>query len=137
MDEEVFEPVVVESPFVWFLESLGFGGLMVAAAGLAAFVLTLFVVFRGKGSAVGPALLLIVPLPVLVSVFSVLQGMIVSFFVISHSDNQIKASEVPAAISATLVTPIFGLLSMAPSYVLALLFLVYRSGKSDSEPLVK
>jgi len=137
MDEDVFEPVVVESPLVWFLESLGFGGLMVAAAGLAAFLLTLFVVFRGKGSAVGPALLLIVPLPVLVSVFSVLQGMTASFAVAMHSDAQIKASEITAAISALLVRPIFGLLAMAPSYVLALLFLVYRSGKSDSEPFVK
>ena len=69
-------PVVGQSYLMWFLQTLGLGGPLVAMAALAAFVLTLVVVLRGRGPNVGAALVFIVPLPVLVSVFWVLKGLV-------------------------------------------------------------
>lgn len=134
------EPVIQQSYLVWFLRTLGPGGLFVGLTGLVAFGLTLLVVFRGKGPSTGAALAFIVPMPVLLSVFCVLKGMLASFSVIAVSDTQLKASEVAAGIAETLSLPLFGMLSMAPSYLLAMLFLLGRSiqadasGKASSEP---
>ena len=132
MPAENGEPFVGQSYLMWFLQTLGLGGLLVALAALTAFVLTLVVVLRGRGTNVGAALVFIVPLPVLVSVFWVLKGMIASFSVITTSNVELKGSEVAGGISEMLVTPFFGLLSMAPSYLLAMFFLFGRSVQAGS-----
>ncbi len=76
MPAENGEPFVGQSYLMWFLQTLGLGGLLVALAALTAFVLTLVVVLRGRGTTVGAALVFMVPLPVLVSVFWVLKGLV-------------------------------------------------------------
>ena len=86
MNAETDGPVVLESNAGWFLQTLGVGGLVIALTALIAFILTLVVVLHGKRSIAGPALLFIVPLPMLVSIFGVLKGMIASFRVITTTD---------------------------------------------------
>ncbi len=121
-----------KSYVAWLFESLGFHfALLLPGAALLAFILTLLVLVRGNRHSTGAALCFIVPLPLLVGIFAMLEGLSASFTVIAMSSAEIKASELVAGLSQALVAPKVGLLLMAPSFVTALLGLTARSLVAD------
>ena len=121
-----------QSFLMWYLQTLGVGGLMIAAAALVAFTLTMLIVLRGKNMTSGSALMLIVPLPLLAGFFSMLKGMMASFGVIVRANVQITVSEIAAALAETSASLLFAILAMAPSYLLAMGYLFSRSLRADS-----
>jgi hypothetical protein len=70
MGEKIGDPIG-QSFLMCLLRSPGMGGLLVALTALIAFVLTLVVVRRGKGTTAAAARVFIVPLPVLVSISNI------------------------------------------------------------------
>ncbi len=124
---EDFEPVR-QSYLVWMISALGWRySLLLPLAGLSAFAGVLFLVLRGKGPAMVGALILIVPLPFLVGVVGVLDGMLSSFQVIGASDLAPKPSAIATAVSMSLFSAWVGLLFSVPSYLAAVFGLITRS----------
>jgi hypothetical protein len=107
--------------------------LALPLAGLLAFVLALIVVLRGGPSA-GPALLFIVPIPLLVGVMGFFDGMVMSFNVIALSEAAPKPNQIADGIATSLVTPIIGMLLMAPAYFVAMGGLFLRTLAGEREP---
>jgi hypothetical protein len=120
MAEDFAEPVR-QSYLMWLVAALGWRYmLLLPLAGLVSFGLTLFVVLRGKGAAQVGALLFIVPLPILVGIMGVVDGMIASYQVIAMSDTIPKPSQIALGQSMALVSALVGLMLAVPSYLLAL-----------------
>ena len=127
------EPVQ-QSYLSWIFNSLGlFYGTLLPLLALVTFAMTLVLVAKGKGPMVGPALLLIVPVPMLLGFFGAIQGAIKSCTVISLSNVPVKASELALGISGALVLPMFGMLLMAPSFAVALFGMFLRSLLANSD----
>ena len=130
------EPVQQQTFLSWTLSALGFEyAILLALAAVLSFVLTLFVLVRGRGAMAGVALLLIVPAPLLIGIFLALQVVMNSSFIITVSPVSPRLSEVATAISAAFAPPLVGMLLMAPSYTLAFLGSVLRSFSSDPDRL--
>ena len=124
---------------MWFLSNMvALGRPLIIFAGLVAFFLTLNIVRRRSTPQVGTALMFIVPIPVLVSMLGVLVGMNSYLNVVGSGEVGLKAGDLMRWISTMVVLPIFGLLSMVPSYVLALIFLcrlsIHPESASDISP---
>lgn len=118
---------------MWYLSNMvAFGRPLLIFVGLVAFVLTLNIVKRKSGPQLGTALLFIVPIPVLVSLLGVLIGMNSYLNVAGSGEVGLKAGDLMRWMSTMIVLPIFGLLSMAPSYVLALITLCRPSIHPES-----
>jgi hypothetical protein len=134
MAEEFAEPVR-QSYLMWFFSALGWRyTLLLPLAGLLAFVLTLLVVTRGKGAAQVGALLFIVPLPVLVGIYGVVEGLIASYQVIAMTSISPKPSAIAEGVSMSLVTIMVGMVLATPSYLLAVAGLIVRSLTRDEPP---
>ena len=88
-------------------------------AGLFAFVVILVLVLRGKGSALPVALMLVVPLPFLVGIVGVVDGLLASFQVIAMSDTTPKPSDLAQGIAMSLTTAWVGILLSIPGFLLA------------------
>ena len=117
-----------QSLISWFASAMGPKYLLLLPlAGLLAFVLILVLVIRGRGWAAAAATVLLVPLPLVVGVFGTVEGMMNSYLVIAMSDVAPKPAAVAEGVSTALVTALFGLLLMAPSYLLAVTGLLVRS----------
>lgn len=115
----------------WVANSLGVYSLLIPIAGLLAFVLTILMVTRGKGTAGALSLLFIVPLPLFVGIYAGIEGAISAYSVIAISDAVPKPSLLAAAISTSLIAPLVGMMFMAPSYVVAMFGLFTRGLSSD------
>jgi len=127
------EPVR-QSLLSWMFTALGFPYVvLLPAAGLVCFLLALIVVLRGRGPMSGPALILIVHVPLLIGVFAAIQGGIASYIIIATSASTPKPSEVAEGISTALVAPMAGMLLMVPSYATAALGAFIRCLGSNSE----
>jgi hypothetical protein len=78
----------------WIFHVLGVQyAFLLPATALLAFVLVLLVSLKGKDRTVGPCLVLIVPLPFLVGIFALLDGLIASFQVIVTTQAPPQASD--------------------------------------------
>jgi len=125
------QPIVEErrpEPYVqWMIRSMGIIGVLVLAAGAFSFVVTLLIVIRGQGPFASAALVLLVAMPLLIGSFGCVKSLISSFQVIALSDATIKASEISAGVTESLVNPLLGFLMMAPSYLVATLGSIVRS----------
>lgn len=131
---EEFEPVR-QSYLMWFFSALGWKyTLLLPLAGLLAFVLTLLVVTRGKGPAQVGALLFIVPLPVLIGIYGVVEGLIASYQVIAMSNTTPRPSQVAEGVSMSLVAVMVGMFLATPSYLAATAGLIVRSFTRDDSP---
>jgi hypothetical protein len=116
-----------QSMLMWTFNSLGWKyTLALPLAGLVSFVLALILVIRGGPYAV-PALLLVVPIPLLIGAVGFFDGMIMSFQVIAMSQIAPKPSEWAEGISTSLVTPVVGMFLMAPAYLVAAGGLIVRT----------
>ena len=113
-----FDPAP-QSLVTWAMMALGPYGVLLAAAGMVSFIVSLMVVIRGRGPMASAALVLIVPLPLLIGVFGAWHGACSSFATIGMSGADLKNSELAAAISDILVRPIAGTLLMIPGYLIA------------------
>ena len=127
MADVMVDDSVQQSMAMWMLHSLGPYALLLPLAALVSFALCLFLVLRGRNAWGGAAACVLVPMPLLLSLFGGLQGAMASFMVISNSQATPKPSEVAAGISAALVIPYVGLLLTAPGYLVAVIGLLARS----------
>jgi hypothetical protein len=125
---------VQQSFLSWMFTALGFKyAILLPVSALVSFVLTLIVVVRGKGPMAGVALVLIVPVPLLISVFAAIEGGISLYKVIATLPTDPAPGQGAAVISTLLVAPMVGMLLMAPSYILATLGSLIRSLSADSK----
>src|SRR5262245_33911240 len=92
MQEDFIEDVPRQQSYLEFIfSSLGWRyTMLLPLAALLSFVLILILVLRGKGSAVPAGLVLLVPLPIIVGVFGVVDGLLASFQVIAMSNTAPK-----------------------------------------------
>ena len=121
-----------QSLVMWVASALGVKfGLFIALAAIVAFVLTLAVVIRGKAASAGSALAFIVPLPALVGLFGAMEELVATFSVLSRSDVEIKVAQLALVATEAVIRPMAGLLAIAPSYLLAMTWLLIRSFRSD------
>lgn len=116
-----------ESYAMWIVRSMGMVGVLILGAGAFCFVVTLLVVIRGQGPFACAALVLIVPIPFLIGLFGMGSALIASFQVVSYAVVSVKASEVFAGLTESLVNPMLGLTVMVPSYLVAILGSIFRS----------
>ena len=125
---------VRQSLLLWFFRALGWRyTLMLPAVTFLSFVLLCFVVFYGRGWAAGAAAVLLVPLPLLVGLMGTIDGLMSSYMVIATSDVMPKPSEVAEGVSTALVTSMVGMCLMIPNYWLAVIGLLVRSMRNESE----
>lgn len=122
-----------ESLVMWIARSMGVVGVLVLGAGAFCFVVTLLVTIRGQGPFACAALVLLIPIPLLIGLFGTGKGLISSFQVLALYPGPVKAGELCAAISETLVTPMLGLVVMVPSYLVATLGSIFRSFAKPSD----
>jgi hypothetical protein len=131
---EEFEPVR-QSYLMWLFSALGWKyALLLPLAGLLTFGLTLLLVTRGKGAAQVGALLFIVPLPVLIGIFGVVEGLIASYQVIAASAVMPKPAHVAEGVSMSLVAVMLGMVLATPSFLAATVGLIVRSFIPDEPP---
>ena len=136
MDQTFEEPPRRQQSFlVWVIGSLGWKYvLLLPVSALFSFVLTAVLVTAGKGKTTGAAVAFAVAIPLLVGIFGLLDGLVASFMVIANSSTIVKPSEWSEGFSTGLVTPLIGMLLMAPSYILATAGLSIRALKGDAKP---
>jgi hypothetical protein len=128
------EPVR-QSMLYWYYSALGLKySLLLPFVAFVAFLLTLVIVFRGKGSLAGVALVFIVPLPVLIGIYASVEGAIAMYQVVAGSTVEAKSSELAQGISMSLASTWVGMFLTAPSYLVAMFGLAARAlfGKKDS-----
>jgi hypothetical protein len=117
----------------WIFMALGWRyTLALPLAGLAAFILALMIVIRG-GTYSGSALLFVVPIPLLVGMFGLFDGMFASFSVLAFAESSPKPWEVAAGFSTALVAPFVGMIFMTPAYLVATGGLFMRTLAGDRE----
>ncbi|HXT57253.1 MAG TPA: hypothetical protein VN699_01410 [Pirellulales bacterium] len=123
-----------ESYLLWLFHALGFRySVLLSAAGLLSFVLTLIVVRRGKGPLAGAALLFIVPLPFFIGSYSVLDAVTAVCGVLAASTTAPTSSELARGIGMSLASLWVGMLLAAPGYLVAMLGLFQRSLAENSD----
>ena len=115
----------------WLIELAGVYGPLMLAAEVIAIALILMLLKRGKGAFVESALNLVIPLPLVVSLFGLLQRGISMFYELSISDRPEPAG-IPVTIFAMLVIAVFGLLISSPGYCLATMSSIRRMLYSQS-----
>ncbi len=122
----------------WMLSALGpVYALLLPLSGFAVFVGACVVVAQSRRPAVIAAYLVFLLLPVLIGVFSSLDGFISGFGVIARGGATPKASEIASGISMGLFTSLVGLLVTFPSYFVfafGLFIRTVQAGKSDTQP---
>jgi hypothetical protein len=119
---------------MWVIHALGWKYvLLLPASALLSFVLTLLLVIAGKGRTTGAALGFIVAIPFLLGLLGMFEGMMASFAVIASSTSAPKPSQVAEGISTSIVTPLAGMVLMAPSYLFATVGLSIRALKGESK----
>jgi hypothetical protein len=106
--------------------------MLLPLSALVSFALILILVLRGKGSAVPAALMLLVPLPIIVGVFGVVDGLMASFQVIARSNAAPTHAMYAQGIYMSLTTFLVGLLLAVPGYLLAVAVTFVRSLLGDS-----
>lgn len=116
------------SYLVWMYQALGIRhSFLLPASAILAFVLVLLVVLKGKDSTIGPCLVLIVPLPLLVGMYAMFDGLVASFQVLSASQVAPKPAEIFEGLAMSSVAPFLGMFLALPSYFAAVLGLLIRT----------
>lgn len=127
MDADIVEPAR-QSIIHFYYNALGLKyAVLLPFAALIAFVMTLLLVWRGKGSHLVPAVLVALSLPVLVGIYSFFDGLISSFQVIATATTSPKPSEWAQGISMSLVGIQVGMFLALPTYLLAIVGMVIRA----------
>jgi hypothetical protein len=119
--------------FIWSGLGYLYGPLLLVSAAVALLV-TLLLVFRGRGPMAAAASVLVVNVPVLIGLFGFLEGMLQGFMVIANSTTSPRPSDVAVGVSTALVTPLAGIALSAPCYLVALIGTVVRSLRSHEPP---
>ena len=123
-----------QSMLMWTFNALGWRyTLALPLAGLVCFVLALLIVVRG-GSYAGPALLFVVPIPALIGLLGVVDGIVMVTTVFAGSSVAPKPNEVLEGLGTSVVTLLVGLLVMAPAYLVATMGLFIRTLMGDKTP---
>ncbi len=101
----------------WMLiDVLGVSGLMIALAAVLSFALTLMLVRRGRGHLVGAALLLVVPLPFVVSLIGALDAVGVTC---AGLGSELRLVDVADSIARAVFCPIMGMTCSSPAFIVA------------------
>lgn len=126
MDYEA-EPVQ-QSFLSWMMESVGPVYLIVLVLlGLLLLIGGSIVVLASRRPGVIAACLAFVPLPLLIGLLGMLQGMLQSFSIVATSSVQPKPSELAAGYSAAMMTPLLAIAVTIPGLLVLATGLLVRS----------
>ena len=136
MHEEFIEDIPRRQSYLEFIfGALGYQyTLLLPLAALVSFTLVLVLILRGKGSFLPTALMLIVPLPVLVGLMGVVDGISATFQEIAMSSAAPKPSELARGIGMSLVTAWVGIWLAIPGFLLAATGSFIRALTGDAAP---
>jgi hypothetical protein len=101
--------------------------LLLPISALVAFVLTLLLVRRGRGEALGPALLIIVPMPVYVGTFAAIYGVLSFLPPIPKLNTQPSHLDVAFELWMADICVFSGMLLSTPAYLTAVIGTTIRS----------
>ena len=126
---EDFHTPVRQSYLAWSYQALGMRyAVLIPLTGFLLFFGALVLVSMCKRPApIKTYLLFFVPLPILLGVFGTLEGLILSFQVISMSSASPHAQEVFSALATSLFSTLVGMLVAAPAYFVTAIGLFVRS----------
>jgi hypothetical protein len=125
---EMDEPIVRESLLMFYFHALGFRyALLIPLAAFVAFVLALILVIRGKGPALGPALVLIVPMAVYIGIFAGVDGIVASCQVLAITGGSPNSSEIARGVAMSFVAPMLAMFLSIPAYLAAVIGTTIRS----------
>lgn len=117
-----------QSTLSWFLDALGpFYLVTLPLLGLLLLVGGLFVVFASRRPRVIASCLLFVPLPLLLGLQGMLQGMLRSFTNASAPETSQLIADVARSFSSAMVVPLVALLVTLPGYLVLATGLLARS----------
>ncbi|WP_084426347.1 hypothetical protein [Roseimaritima ulvae] len=123
-----------QSAAMWILSSLGWIYLiLLPLAALAAFLLSLLIVIRGRGPLAAAALLLVVLAPMLIGLFAGIQGIVNVYRVIAVAGGQPLRFSLASGVSTALVAPLVAMLLSVPAYATAALGALVRCLKAPAE----
>jgi hypothetical protein len=112
----------------WLFMALGWRySLLLPLAAVIGFVTVMLIVVRGRGPAMAGAVLLIAPLPLLVGIVGMAEGILSIQLVISGTGTDPKPSALAEGISMSFVSVWIGLFLSIPSYLVAAIGLAIRS----------
>jgi hypothetical protein len=123
-----------ESLLDWMLEALGLNAVVLPVLGLLLFGGGLLVVLLSRRPAVIAACLAFVPLPLMIGLFGMLHGAVMSFRVIANSVTAPKPAELAEGISIALFTPFVALLFTMPGFLVLALGLLVRTIQAGRNP---
>jgi hypothetical protein len=132
---EDFAPPERHSLLSWLFMALGWRySLLLPLAAVFAFVVVLLMVVRGRGPAMAGAILLVAPLPLLVGIVGMAEGILSIQLVISGAGIDPKPSALAEGIGMSFVSVWIGLFFSIPSYLAAAIGLVIRSLTCQPHP---
>ncbi len=134
MEEGFVEVHHQESFLVFLFRSLGMRyAFLIPLVALAAFVIVLIVVIRGKGPFAVSAMVFAIAMPLLVGLNGALDGMLASYQVIAMSTQSPKPNEIAQGVSMSLVAPLVAMFFTTPAFFTALVGSLLRSLLPDSQ----
>jgi|GEM_PF-5949123 len=117
-----------ESLFGWIIEAIGLVRLIfLLVAAVVSLTLSLFALYRSKGTTAGALLLTLIPLPLVIAVLVCLNGMIAAASVIAASSTPIKPDELALGTSFAMATPLAGLSLTLPTYLIVACVMTRRA----------
>lgn len=126
--DPIANPPIEESMLEFYVRAIGPGcGALLMLAGLVALVLTVALVVRGRGDSLAPALLLIVPLPMLVGGLAGVNRLIATYGIMAASDTRPEQSLVCEMLASAFLPLLMGLSLCVPIALLATVVGVVRS----------
>lgn len=121
-------PAAGESFLSWISQNVGVGNLIILLLAAAISTsLSLFAVYRSKGTTAATMMLVLIPLPFLVAVTFSLKGFTASAMVLSTTTSTVKPDELAGATAMSLATPLAGLLLTLPSYLIVISVMTARA----------
>jgi len=101
--------------------------ILLALAGMLSLVMATLIVTRGRGPLAGAALVMIAAVPMLIGIFTGLQGAIATFIVIAQSAMTPKPAELAEGPFRALMAPLAGILAGCPGGLVALVGSLIRT----------
>ena len=116
--EKMLEILKNESVLEYCQRSMGaMYGFPLPAAAFFSFVLVLLVVIRGRGPTVGPALVLLVPMPVYLGLLGTLDGLLAAGRIMEQSGVEPELWALGGAGASSLVTLVVGTMLTIPAFL--------------------
>lgn len=121
-------PANDQSMLGWISHSVGLIRLIfLLLAAVIAISLSIFLLYRSKGTTAATLLFALIPLPLVIALMICLNGMVSSAVVVYTSSAPVKPDELALGTSVALATPLAGLLLTLPTYLIIACVMTQRA----------